>query len=402
MKVAFVVQRCGPEVNGGAELHCLQIAQRMARHWETEVLTTCALDYMTWDNFYPEGPEQLGSTTVRRFRVDQPRDVPAFNRLSSQLHARQKEAVLTEQERWMRAQGPISTALLNYLSDNKPAYDCFIFFGYLYATTYFGLPLVKDKAYLAPLAHDEWTIYFRMWDRLYRLPQSFIFNSATERDFLQRRFPNHALPGPVVGVGIETPDMVDPADFRLRYGLSDPYLLYVGRIDESKGCREMFDYFVRWKEKTQRPEKLVVIGKEVMPVPFHDDIIYLGFVDDAEKWKAMKGCEWLIMPSPHESLSMVLLETWMLERPSLVNGRCDVLVDHCRMANAGLWYSSFEDFAAVLNTVDKPTHAVLGQNGREYVLRNYSWERVETAYLELLKSTDASAAGALSSGGATT
>jgi hypothetical protein len=36
MKVAFVVQRCGLEVNGRAEHHCLQIAQRTAAHWQTE------------------------------------------------------------------------------------------------------------------------------------------------------------------------------------------------------------------------------------------------------------------------------------------------------------------------------------------------------------------------------
>src|SRR5947209_4773232 len=87
-RVAFVVQRSGSEVNGGAETLCLQIAQRMAEHWSTEVLTTCALDYMTWDNFYPEGVEQLGSTRVRRFPVDQPRDVDAFNKLSAALHER--------------------------------------------------------------------------------------------------------------------------------------------------------------------------------------------------------------------------------------------------------------------------------------------------------------------------
>src|SRR5437764_15378920 len=91
-RIAFVVQRCGVEVNGGAEAHCLQVAQRMAGYWQTEVLTTCALDYMTWENRYPEGLEEAGGTVIRRFPVDAPRDVAAFNRLSEELHARQKSA----------------------------------------------------------------------------------------------------------------------------------------------------------------------------------------------------------------------------------------------------------------------------------------------------------------------
>jgi hypothetical protein len=125
MKVAFVVQRSGREVNGGAESLCLQIARRMAAHWQTEVLTTCALDYMSWENWYPAGPEQIGDTVVRRFPVDQPRDVPSFNRLSSELYARQTQATLKEQETWMQAQGPTSTGLLKYLETHKNNYDAF-------------------------------------------------------------------------------------------------------------------------------------------------------------------------------------------------------------------------------------------------------------------------------------
>jgi glycosyltransferase involved in cell wall biosynthesis len=383
--VAFVVQRCGSEVNGGAELHCLQVAQRMARHWRTEILTTCALDYMTWDNFYPAGPEQIGSTMVRRFLVDQPRDVESFNRLSSQLHTRQREATLEEQEDWMRAQGPISTPLFEYLRAHRHSYDAFIFFGYLYATTYFGLPLVQDRAFLASLAHDEWTIYLSLWDRLFVFPTLLIFNTAAEQDFLRKRFPKHSLSGPVVGVGIEPPQGIDPGSFKSRYHLDVPFLLYVGRIDESKGCGAMFEYFARWKKQTTAPHKLLLLGQEIMPVPFHDDIIHLGFVEDDQKWAAMKACDWLLMPSPHESLSMALLETWSVGRPALVNAECDVLVRHCQESHGGLWYNDFDEWSATLAIVDEETRVILGRQGQDYVRRSYSWDRVETSYLEILE-----------------
>ena len=386
MKVAFVVQRCGTEVNGGAELLCLRVAQRMAGYWQTEVLTTCALDYMTWNNWYPEGAEQLGNTLIRRFPVDQSRDVPSFNALSAELHSRQQETTLVEQEDWMRSQGPVSTALLEYLRLNQDKYDCFIFFGYLYATTYFGLQVVQKKAFLAPLAHDEWTIYFSMWDKFFLLPQGFIFNSEAERDFLQRRFPGASLSGPVAGVGIEPPDEISVEKFRARYNLAAPFLLYVGRIDESKGCAAMFENFLRWKQEVGGPHKLLLLGKEVMPVPFHDDIVHLGFVDNEQRWAAMKGCDWLIMPSPHESLSMVLLETWSVGRPALVNGQCEVLTRHCQESHGGLWYRNFDEWSAALAIVDEKTRVLLGQQGRAYVEQRYSWARVEACYLKAIKS----------------
>ena len=382
-----MVQRCGLEVNGGAESLCLQLAQRMARHWTTEVITTCALDYMSWENFYEPGTEQIGSTLVRRFPVDQVRNVVDFDRLSAELLSKQAKATLVEQENWMRAQGPMSARLLDYLRANKESYDAFIFFGYLYATTYFGLPVVREKALLEPLAHDEWTIHFKMWDAFFELPEGFIFNTQAERSLLKRRFPSHSLPGPIAGVGIDSPPQIDAESFKSRYELNVPFLLYVGRIDESKGCRVMFEYFIRWKQEVGAPHKLILIGKEVMPIPFHDDIIHLGFVGDEEKWAAMKSCDWLIMPSPHESLSMVLLEAWSVGRPGLVNGQCEVLVEHCHESHGGLWYRDFDEWSAALSVVDLETRRILGRQGNAYVEQCYSWDRVERSYLRAVDPT---------------
>lgn len=385
MKVAFVVQRCGLEVNGGAESLCLQIARRMAAHWQTEVITTCALDYMSWENWYPAGLEQFGGTVVRRFPVDQPRDVPSFNRLSSELCARQTQATLEEQETWMQAQGPMSTELLKYLETYKNNYDAFFFFGYLYATTYFGLPIVQDKAFLVPLAHDEWTIQLPMWDRFVRLPRTVIFNTAEEKKFFIKRFPDHQFDGPVTGIGLEAPEAMDIAGFRKKYSLHDPFLLYVGRIDASKGCAELFDWFKQLRATEDAPRKLVLLGNEVMSVPYHPDIIHLGYVSEKEKWSAMAACDWLINPSLYESLSIALLETWLAGRPAIVNGRCDVLVSHCLKSHGGVWYLNYDEWASALTSVDAPTKTILGQQGMRYVEDNYSWPRIENEYKALLQ-----------------
>ncbi|CAA9242850.1 MAG: hypothetical protein AVDCRST_MAG42-2116 [uncultured Chthoniobacterales bacterium] len=394
MRIAFVVQRCGSEVNGGAELHCLQVAQRLSSHVTTEVLTTCALDYTTWENFYPAGVESNGGTLIRRFPVDEPRNRDAFNRLSAELHERQACTSLEEQEEWMRAQGPMSSALLRYIGSEKENYDAFVFFGYLYATTYFGLPLVQEKAYLAPLAHDEWPIYFAMWERIFAMPRQLIYNTAVEREFVERRFPALSLTGTVAAVGIEAPSDVDREAFAIRHGLRGPFLLYVGRIDEAKGCQTLFDYFTRARAEELIQHKLVLIGREAMPVPVHDDIIYLGFVSERERWEAMAACDWLVVPSPHESLSLVLLEAWSMGRPALVNGECDVLTQQCRRANGGLWYDSYDDWVAVLRNVTAPQKRRLAEQGTAFVTEEYSWDRVENDYLAILSAARSNTADA--------
>ena len=111
----------------------------------------------------------------------------------------------------MRAQGPMSRNLADFVANHRNDYDAFIFFTHLYATTYFLLPLVKDKAWLAPLAHDDWAdSTFSMWDRLFASPRGMIFNTEEERDFLRKRFRNALPPGPVVGVWYRTARRLQP------------------------------------------------------------------------------------------------------------------------------------------------------------------------------------------------
>jgi len=372
-KIALVVQRCGKEVNGGSELHCLQYAEALSSHFEVEILTTCALDYLTWENHYPVGPEQIGNVLVRRFAVDYPRDMEMFNRLSAEIHANIHTVSEEEQENWLRAQGPVSSSLREYIRNSKNEYDKFIFFTYLYLP-YFLLPLVREKAILVPTAHDEWPIYLGIWEKFFSLPAGFIFNTPEEKAFLKQRFPSVQFVGPVIGNGVERPVSVNPRRFRQQTGIEEPFLLYTGRIDESKGCGVLFDYFMELRNSESSPRKLVLIGKAAMEIPDHPDIVALGFVEEQLKWDAMSAADWLVNPSPHESLSLVLLEAWLLGTPSLVTSECDVLVGQSRRSNGGLWYEDCATFLGIIFQVGCLDRKLLGAQGREFVNSSYSWK----------------------------
>ena len=102
-------------------------------------------------------------------------------------------------------------------------------------------------------------------------------------------------------------------------------MIYIGRIDENKGCPQLFEYFLRFKRDTGSEVKLVLIGNTVLRIPSHPDIRHLGFLPEEDKFDALSGAELLVMPSFYESLSMVTLEAWALGRPVLANAHCDVL-----------------------------------------------------------------------------
>jgi glycosyltransferase involved in cell wall biosynthesis len=203
---------------------------------------------------------------------------------------------------------------------------------------------------------------------------------------IQRVSGNDDVPGDVVGVGSALPERLDPAGFRARHRLEGPFLLYVGRIDENKGCRQLFDFFRRYVKETGSTLKLALVGQEVLPVPRDPAIVHLGFLPDQEKWDALAAAQLLVIPSRYESLSMVTLEAWWAERPVLANAKCEVLRGQCLRSNAGLYYSSYEEFreALLLLERDEPLRRALGANGRRYFEAHYAWPVIEKKYLDLI------------------
>jgi glycosyltransferase involved in cell wall biosynthesis len=388
-RIAFVVQRAGIEVNGGAEYHCLAVARHMAPIWDVEIVTTCARDYLTWADYYPSGVEDVDGVAVRRFPVDRPRVPKEFDRLSRNLRAHLQRATEAEGEAWMRAQGPYSTSLLDYIREHADDFERFFFFTYLYATTYFALPLVAEKAWLLPLAHDEWPIQARFWDEFFSRPAGFVFNTPEERAFLQRRFPRARLEGPVVGVGVAAPADVRPQRFRERYGIDGPFVLYVGRIDAAKGVDRLLKHFARYKRAHRDDLQLVLIGRAERPVREQPFVRAVGYVDEATKFDALAGADVVVMPSSLESLSIVLLEAWSVGRPVLVTTESDVLVAQTKRAGGGRWYRGEREFVATLAGLRTPEGSRLGAAGKAFVEREYRWERIVEQYETLRRAHDA-------------
>lgn len=217
-----------------------------------------------------------------------------------------------------------------------------------------------------------------MFKSLFHLPQILLFLTEEEKDFVHKTFGNEHIPNEVVGLGIDIPQRyLSEEEFRQRFNIDGPFIVYVGRIDESKGCRELIDYFIKYKKK-DKDIKLVLVGKSVMDVPVDPSIISLGFVTEEEKFGAIASSELLVMPSKFESFSIALLEGMYLKKPVLVNGQCDVLVGHCRRGNSGLYYENYSEFEYCMKllTENKVLSASLGERGYKYITDNYQWGSV--------------------------
>ncbi|HQZ39977.1 MAG TPA: glycosyltransferase [Vicinamibacterales bacterium] len=383
MKIALVVQRYGADINGGAELHARYIAEHLARHVEVEVLTTCASDYITWRNERAEGLETVLGVAVRRFPVSRERDPREFADWSQRIFKRPHS--VRDELAWLEAEGPASPALVQYIEANQAAYDFFVFFSVRYYHAYHGARTVPGKAILVPTAERDAALGLGIFGPIFRGVRALMYNSFEERALIQAVSKNDSVPGVVVGVGSQIPERTEPGRFRQKFELSHRFAVYVGRIDENKGCRELFDFFENYSASLVDGLHLVLIGTPVIAIPRHPRIHHLGFVSDQDKFDAIAASEVLIMPSYFESLSMVALEAWALGRPVLANAACDVLQGQCVRSNAGLFYSGFHEFFEALRTLDgNPALAAsLGRNGRQYFERHYSWPVVERKYTDM-------------------
>jgi glycosyltransferase involved in cell wall biosynthesis len=244
---------------------------------------------------------------------------------------------------------------------------------------------MAERAVLVPTAEREPSLGLAMFQPVFRGVRAIMYNSFEERAMIQALSSNQHVPGVVVGVGSDVPAQASADRARQKFGLYDPFVVYVGRIDANKGCAELFDQFLAYQDRTGRALDLVLIGRPVLEVPAHPRIRHLGFVSDEDKFDVMAAANLLVMPSYYESLSMVALESWALGRPVLANAHCDVLLGQCLRSNAGLYYENGREFAAALDALlDVPNLATaLGSNGRAYFARHYAWPVIEQRYLEM-------------------
>jgi glycosyltransferase involved in cell wall biosynthesis len=415
MKLALIVQRYGPEVLGGSEHLCRLLAERLAALHDVEVLTTCARDYVTWKNEYAEGSDRVRGVNVRRFAVAVTRDIEAFNRQSDWIlnhtHTRADEMD------WLKQQGPWCPGLIDHLKRSERQYDILIFFTYLYAPTVLGLEVNPSKSMLISTAHDEPAIGLDIYRDVFKRPAALCYLTDSERQFVQGRFADRPLLEEVVGVGVDipqqqpyprpsagtneadeagsatAPDEEAPPDFtpshllargavfRRRHRLYGPLLLYGGRIDPGKGCEELIEYFSGFV-KEGGDATLALMGVKLMGLPEEPAVRFAGLLSDRERIQALEAATVVACPSPYESLSLLALESMAVGTPILANARSAVLVEHCVKGNGGLYYADRDEFVECLRLLlgDGRLRAALGQNGRDYVRRNYRWDVVLGKY----------------------
>lgn len=381
--ITFVSPRYGADVFGGAEQAARSYATRLvADGWTVRVISSCARG-MDWVDAFEPGTTIEEGVEVTRCRVRAVRD-PDLDALSDRLFSA-PEVSSREAYDWVDRQGPDSPELLDAIAAVDDGVVALT--PYLYQPTVRGAQVARVPVVLHAASHPEPPLRLPVFDDLFGSVDGLAHFSRAEQQLVLDRFPATATtPQVVLGMPIEVDAEVDPDRARAELGLGDePFVVCLGRVDAGKGVHDLVHRFERFRE-ARGHGRLVLAGPVVDAPPASPHVTLLGPVPAELKFGLLAAADVLINPSPHESFSIVVPEAMLVGTPSLVNGWCLPLREHCENSHGGLWYTGLADFdVALARLIDDPSLCDrLASTGADYVRSMFSWPSVRQRYERLL------------------
>lgn len=379
-KVGFVIPWYYKDIPGGAEQELRGIVKHLhEKNVQVEILTTCVKEFSAdWtDNYFKEGIEVIDDIPVRRFKVKKG-NMDLFHKVNYKL---MNNINITSMEESIFINEMINSPdLYKYIYSHSEEYHRFVYIPYMFATTYYGIKACPFKSVLIPCLHDESYAYMSIFKELYRNLGGIIFHAKPEMVLANRLYDLKNVKQANLGEAVETDIEYNGDRFRKKYKINDPYIIYAGRKDVAKNINTLIRYFREYlnRNSSHKNLKLVLIGGGAVSIPEEiiNNVIDLGFVDIQDKYDACAGAEFLCQPSKNESFSIVIMESWLCERPVLVNEDCKVTTNFAKESNGGLYFKDYFDFEGCVNYILEHPEAAkkMGLNGRDYVMSNFRWD----------------------------
>lgn len=385
-KIGFVIPWFGWDIPGGAEAELRGLVTHLHDAGvELEILTTCVKEFLSdWgQNFYRPGTVVEHGISIRRFKVDS-RDAEDFAQVNAKLM--RGHIPLTDEEEQTYVREMInSTDLCRYLTEHQEEYSLYVFIPYMFGTTYHGIQQCPKKSVLIPCLHDESYIYMKVFINAFPQLRGMIFHAYPEEALARKVYDLSQVRHAVLGEGIDTDWQGDEKRFREKYHINKPFILYAGRKDSGKNVDQLVAYYKEYLCRNEEPLELVLIGGGMINIPkdIEGHVHDLGFVPIQDKYDAYTAAEILCNPSHNESFSLVVMESWIAQRPVLVSGICAVTKDFVLRTGGGLYFDNYFEFEGAINYLRRHSDIAdrMGRCGRQYVLENFSWPVIVEKYV---------------------
>jgi rhamnosyl/mannosyltransferase len=201
----------------------------------------------------------------------------------------------------------------------------------------------------------------------------------------------------VIPLGIEESSYPKEGDNEIfkRIGIeaNDPYFLFIGVLRYYKGLH----FLIQAAKSVRAPVVIVGLGKEGLRLQAlaaqvkADNVVFAGYVKDAEKAALLKRCRALVLPSHlrSEAFGMVLVEAAMFGRPMI---SCEIgtgtsFVNAHDETGLVVAPESPEELAQAMNTLlaDDKLAAQMGSAARARYEQFFSGPALGRAYAKLYR-----------------
>lgn len=252
------------------------------------------------------------------------------------------------------------------------------------------IPLIYEKEYLSHPRVKEW--YSEKIDQLKKadlwlaISQSTCEEGAGYLDFDRERLLNiSAAVGPEFN-SVRSYNEVEVAEFKNRFGITRPFLMYCGATDPRKNLHALIDAWSLLPETIRTSHHLALVGG--MPVDHRvafevharskgvskAELIFSGKISDEDLILFYRQCKAFVLPSLHEGFGLPALEAMACGAPT-IGSNCSSVPEVIGMQEALFDPYSPTDIANRIRSVlsDEDFRSRLLENGRRRS-KIFSWD----------------------------
>ncbi len=202
----------------------------------------------------------------------------------------------------------------------------------------------------------------------------------------------------IIPNGIDTKKFILEDTNYSDFNINDSHIviLFLGRLHPSKGADLLLSAFMKAKLKNDNlrlvmagPDEFGLINKfhqTIIDNNFQEYVIFPGMVLGDEKKKLLARADLFVLPSFSEGFSMAILEALASSTAVLISPQCNF--NEIQDVDAGIVISN--DIELISDKITEMTNDLyklkqMGQNGKEFVSKNYDWKKISGKFIELYK-----------------
>jgi len=253
-----------------------------------------------------------------------------------------------------------------------------------------------------PGAHTARQRWYLEWSARYhaRTAAHMIADSQATRDDLVRIYGIEPTRITVAYLGVDSAlqrveDAMQIERTCRGYGISCPYLLYVGTLQPRKNLVRLLEAFAKLRRLTSGPLQLVLVGRmgwqyqgilaRAQELDLGQDVVVTGYVPDVDLPALYSGARLFVLPSLYEGFAMPVLEAMACGAPvacSNVSSLPEVAGDAALLFDP----RSVDGMVAAIRHAleDAELRATLTERGRKRV-QHFTWERCARQVLNVLE-----------------